>query len=91
MARVAKRGPAGRGEPLTSSGDAGRADLPAPEIFVSYSRRDSVFVERLAAGLVARGFAPQIDRADIYAFEDWWKRVEQPIGKADSPKLATGL
>lgn len=84
MARVAKRGPAGRGEPLTSSGDAGRADLPAPEIFVSYSRRDSVFVERLAAGLVARGFAPKIDRADIYAFEDWWKRIEQLIVKADT-------
>ena len=32
----------------------------------------------------ARGFDPLIDREEIYAFEDWWKRIENLIAKADT-------
>jgi hypothetical protein len=42
------------------------------------------FVDRLEAALKARGFEPQIDRAEIYAFEDWWKRIEALIARADT-------
>jgi TIR domain len=41
-------------------------------IFISYSRKDMSFVDRLEAGLEARAFEPLIDREEIYAFEDWW-------------------
>src|SRR5580704_2797770 len=42
------------------------------------------FADRLEAALKARGFEPLIDRTEIYAFEDWWKRIEALIGKADA-------
>jgi tetratricopeptide (TPR) repeat protein len=53
-------------------------------IFISYSRKDVAFVDRLEAALKVRGFEPLIDRAEIYAFEDWWKRIEALIGRADT-------
>ena len=34
--------------------------------------------------LKTRGFEPLIDRTEIYAFEDWWKRIEALIGRADT-------
>jgi tetratricopeptide (TPR) repeat protein len=62
---------------------ASTATLPA-SIFISYSRKDTEFVDRLEAGLIARGFSPKVDRAEIYALEDWWKRIEDLIVKADT-------
>ena len=55
-----------------------------PKIFISYSRKDIAFADRLAAVLEQRGFEPLIDRSDIYAFEDWWERIEGLIGRADT-------
>ena len=62
---------------------AGGAE-PKAKIFISYSRKDMAFVDRLEPALKARGFEPLIDRAEIYAFEDWWKRIEALIGRADT-------
>ena len=42
------------------------------------------FADRLETALKARDFEPRIDRTEIYAFEDWWKRIEALIGKADT-------
>src|ERR1700688_4934073 len=53
-------------------------------VFISYSRKDVAFADRLEAALKARGFEPLIDREEIYAFEDWWKRIEALIGQADT-------
>jgi len=53
-------------------------------IFISYSRKDIAFADRLEAALKARGFEPLMDRTDIYAFEDWWKRIEALISQADT-------
>jgi formylglycine-generating enzyme required for sulfatase activity len=63
-------------------------------IFISYSRKDMAFADQLEAALQARGFEPLIDRQDpialqdwskgIAPFEDWWKRIETLIGKADT-------
>lgn len=53
-------------------------------IFVSYSRKDTPFVDRLEAALIAHGFALKIDRTVIFPFEDWWKRVERLIANADT-------
>src|ERR1700751_3842811 len=53
-------------------------------VFISYSPKDMPFADRLEATLKARGFEPLIDREEIYAFEDWWKRIEALIGQADT-------
>ena len=53
-------------------------------IFISYSRKDMAFADKLEAAVKARGFEVLIDREEIYAFEDWWKRIEALIGRADT-------
>src|SRR6204780_1692084 len=57
---------------------------PKTRVFISYSRKDMAFADRLEAVLKKRGFEPLIDRTEIYAFEDWWKRIEALIGRADT-------
>ncbi len=42
------------------------------------------FADRLEGALRARGFEPLLDRTEIYAFEDWWKRIVALIGRADT-------
>ena len=53
-------------------------------VFISYSRKDMAFADGLEVALKARGFEVLIDRQEIYAFEDWWKRIELLIGRADT-------
>jgi hypothetical protein len=60
------------------------AGQPKAKVFISYSRKDLAFADRLDAALKVRGFEPLIDRTDIYAFEEWWKRVEALIARADT-------
>lgn len=43
-----------------------------------------VFADRLEAALKSRSFEVLIDRQEIYAFEDWWKRIQELIGRADT-------
>jgi TIR domain len=67
--------------------DAAKPDVTSQsraKIFISYSRKDIVFADRLEGALKSRGFEPLIDRTDIYAFEDWWKRIEALIARADT-------
>jgi hypothetical protein len=54
------------------------------KVFISYSRKDMAFADKLEAALKARGFEVLIDRQEIYAFEDWWRRIEALIGGADT-------
>ena len=58
--------------------------LPKAKVFISYSRKDMAFADLLEGALKARGFEPLIDRTEIYAFEDWWKRIQALIGRADT-------
>ncbi len=58
--------------------------VPKAKVFISYSRKDMAFADRLEAALRSRGLEPLIDRAEIYAFEDWWQRIEGLIVKADT-------
>jgi tetratricopeptide (TPR) repeat protein len=53
-------------------------------VFISYSRKDMDFVDRLGAALTARNFNPFIDRREILAFEEWWRRIQALIIKADT-------
>ena len=43
-----------------------------------------VFADRLETDLKARGIECLIDRSEIYAFEDWWQRIQELISKADT-------
>lgn len=57
---------------------------PKTRVFISYSRKDMAFADRLEAALKVRGFEVLIDRQEIYAFEDWWKRIEALLSRADT-------
>jgi WD40 repeat protein len=57
---------------------------PKTNVFLSYSRVDSEFADRLEATLRSKGVTVLIDRIEIYAFEDWWKRIENLITLADA-------
>src|SRR6266403_1012377 len=57
---------------------------PKAKVFISYSRKDMAFADQLEAALRARGIEPLIDRSEIYAFEEWWKRIEALIARADT-------
>src|ERR1700726_2773399 len=69
---------------MVAKSDETSETAPRARIFISYSRKDMPFADRLDAALKARDFEPLIDRTEIYAFEDWWKRIEALIGKADT-------
>jgi Tol biopolymer transport system component len=54
------------------------------DLFLSYSRRDKVFVQRLGDALTAQGRDLWVDWQDIPATADWWKEVVAGIEAADS-------
>jgi WD40 repeat protein len=60
------------------------ASAPRARVFISYSRNDTAFADRLEVALKARGFEPLIDRRDIAKFENWWQRIEALIVQADT-------
>lgn len=51
------------------------------QIFFSYSRRDSEFVDKLIADLEARGVSIWIDRGEILAGESWRYSIVEAIRK----------
>jgi hypothetical protein len=48
-------------------------------IFISYSRVDTAFVDRLEAILRSKGFSVWVDRNDIEGGEDWLDAIEEAI------------
>jgi hypothetical protein len=75
-----------RGEwaPMIDSGNREPKAEPKARIFISYSRKDKGFADQLEAAPKSRGFEPLIDCTEIYAFEDWWLRIQGLIVKADT-------
>src|SRR5262249_33853524 len=71
-------------DPMTADAVPARDGEPKAKIFISYSRKDMAFADRLEAALKVRGFEPLIDRTEIHAFEDWWRRIEALIASADT-------
>jgi hypothetical protein len=69
---------------MIESADRGPEAEPKARVFISYSRKDMGFADQLEAALKARGFEALIDRTEIYAFEDWWRRIQSLIVKADT-------
>jgi WD40 repeat protein len=64
--------------------DEKQAQASGLDVFVSYSRRDLDFVDRLQPALAARGVRAAVDRTDIEKGEAWWTRIEQLIREADA-------
>jgi WD40 repeat protein len=61
--------------------------LTVPEIFISYSRRDKVFVERFLKGLNDSGYLADkiwVDWEDIPASSDWEKEIHKGIEQSNS-------
>jgi hypothetical protein len=54
------------------------------KVFISYSRQDTDFADRIEAALKVHGFEVYIDRHEISALEEWWKRIETLITQADT-------
>jgi hypothetical protein len=57
---------------------------PRTKVFISYSRADLAFADRIVAALNERGFEPLIDRRDIKAAEKWRDRLKQMIRQSDT-------
>lgn len=57
---------------------------PKTRVFISYSRKDSAFADRLCTSLVERGYQPFLDREDISGGEAWKERLEALILQADA-------
>ena len=53
-------------------------------IFISYSRKDSGFAERLRDNLIKRSFEAKLDIHDIRPGEPWQERLSGLITLADS-------
>jgi hypothetical protein len=54
------------------------------------SRRDSASICSAINAPIVTPRAALIDRSEIYALEDWWKRIEAPIAQAEThPPAAT--
>lgn len=53
-------------------------------VFISYSRQDIVFVDRLQAALAERSIEAFVDRDHIEKGEEWWARIMQLITNADT-------
>ena len=52
--------------------------------FLSYSRKDLVFVDRLQTALEKQGIEVFLNRENIEKGEDWWKRIQQLIMESDT-------
>jgi WD40 repeat protein len=54
------------------------------KVFISYSRKDIAFAQRIVAALETRGLAPKIDTRDLPKLEDWRRELLGFIREADA-------
>jgi WD40 repeat protein len=55
-----------------------------PDVFISYSRKDKHFVQRLHAELTLQNRDTWVDWEDIQYAEDWWQKICVGIQSADN-------
>jgi hypothetical protein len=60
------------------------ADQRQLNVFVSYSRKDINFAQKVVAALEARGLTPKIDTRDLPKLEDWLRELLGFIRDADA-------
>src|SRR3990172_2883440 len=49
------------------------------DVFISYSRKDRAFVQRLFTALEQQGHDAWVDWDDIEYAEDWWRKIQAGI------------
>jgi TIR domain len=54
------------------------------KVFISYSRRDLPFAQRVVAALEVRGLAPKLDTRDLPDLENWRRELLSFIREADA-------
>jgi WD40 repeat protein/Tfp pilus assembly protein PilF len=54
------------------------------KVFISYSRKDVAFAQRIVSALEVRGVAPKIDTRDLPKLEDWRRELLNFIREADA-------
>lgn len=69
---------------MAADSESARRGEPKTKVFISYSRKDMAFADRLDAALKSRGFEPLVDREEVYAFENWWARIQALIAEANT-------
>lgn len=55
-----------------------------PDVFVSYSRKDKTFVEKLVTALEAQKRDVWVDFEDIPFAADWWEEIQKGIAASES-------
>ena len=50
-----------------------------PDVFISYSRKDKTFVEKLVTALEAKKRDVWVDFEDIPFAADWWEEIQKGI------------
>lgn len=66
------------------SSDAAQKEDRKTRVFISYSRKDGEFAERLRDDLNARGYEAYLDKHDIRPGEPWRERLSDLIARADT-------
>lgn len=66
------------------AGDAITDEDRQTRVFISYSRKDDAFADKLLAALSARGFEAYLDKHDILPGEPWQERLGGLIASADT-------
>jgi hypothetical protein len=77
----------GRREFARRNSDSSPRRGPRPiraRVFISYSRKDGAFAERLHGAIIATGFESYLDKDDILPGEPWRKQLEGLILAADA-------
>lgn len=55
-----------------------------PDVFISYSRRDKAFVEKLVTALEAKNRDVWVDFEDIPFASEWWDEIQKGIESSES-------
>ena len=56
----------------------------SPMVFISYSRTDSAFVDRLEATLQSRGFRTWVDRSEMRGGVDWLNQIQDALDQCQA-------
>jgi hypothetical protein len=64
--------------------------VPAPEVFISYSRSDSSAAQALRAHLTTVGMSTFLNRYALPAGQPWQPQLEQAIARCDSMAVLLG-
>jgi len=69
---------------MVSTPHVARKNAPKPKVFISYSRRDLPFAEKLVSALESRDIEAVIDKRDLPLAEEWQREILGFIRQADS-------